>query len=515
MGARTRVLVIGLDSFDPGLARSWMDQGALPHLSSLADISVRGPVRNPYGMESSANWSCFAYGSGPGVHGLYNGDRYFDWTSYKPANHRPEDIAARPFWSRLAAEGKRSIVVDAPVMSAPPGQDDIAVIDWCAHKPADGGLVLQPRSWPPELIAEIERDYGGDPLGGEMCDYHRPRSAADIARFRDTLIGRVRTKTALTLDLIDRKPWDFFLVVFGEAHCAGHHFWQVHDPANDGGARAIAAKLGDPLRDVYVALDEAVGAIRARAGEDVMLIAYLSHGMERGYTGGRLLDRILARLDGMPEQRRALPLELARRAWRLLPWKLRSRLRPIQGRAYSSIYNLGYRAGHASRSCFEVHVNQRTSGIRINLRGREPAGIVEPGAEYDALCARLALQLAEIVNDETGEKLVSEFARTDHHHAGPKSEGLPDLLVSWNRHAPIRSVSSPAIGRLKHPHPTSRTGDHSPDGMVLVSGPGIAAREIEAAVDVTEIAPSIAGLMGADTASFERRPNRALLPQGS
>jgi predicted AlkP superfamily phosphohydrolase/phosphomutase len=45
--------------------------------------------------------------------------------------------------------------------------------------------------------------------------------------------------------------------------------------------------------------------------------------------------------------------------------------------------------------------------IYINLKGREAQGIVEPGAEYEALRTEIKARLEAFVDDETGEHPVA------------------------------------------------------------------------------------------------------------
>ena len=47
-----------------------------------------------------------------------------------------------------------------------------------------------------------------------------------------------------------------------------------------------------------------------------------------------------------------------------------------------------------------------TGAIRINLKGREPEGLVEPGAEYEALRQEIADALIALENPETGKSAV-------------------------------------------------------------------------------------------------------------
>src|SRR5450756_2050639 len=44
--------------------------------------------------------------------------------------------------------------------------------------------------------------------------------------------------------------------------------------------------------------------------------------------------------------------------------------------------------------------------LRVNLRGREPQGIVQPGAEYEQVLRRLENDLKQLTDPETGEPVV-------------------------------------------------------------------------------------------------------------
>ncbi|MEN3976085.1 hypothetical protein [Emcibacter sp. SYSU 3D8] len=512
MTRKSKLLIIGLDAFDRGLARQWIDEGALPNLAAQMATGVTAGVRNPTGMESGSLWASFAYGCNPAVHGLFDGIRHLDPETYLYRPHRPDEIDFRPFWSRIDDSGGKSIVIDAVVPSETTANRGTRVIDWFAHAPAGGSATMKMRTHPPELKATIERDYGPDPLGGHMCDYHQPRSLEQVRWFTDALLHRVDRKRALTLDLMAREEWDFFMVTFMDAHCAGHHCWNVHDPSHEEHDPAVAAAIGDPLKTIYMAIDDAVGAIRRQAGADVTVMTYMSQGIGNGYTGLRLLDRVLARINGEMHEGRNSFVSGLRRVWRTVPLSIRHRLLPLHNAARNSFYREGFLPSPEKRLCFETNCNERTSGIRINLVGRDPHGIVRPGDEYEALCNRLIAELGEVRNDETGGPLVTEIVRTRDHHNGPKAETLPDLLVTWNREKPIRVVSSPAIGRLVHPHPTIRTGDHRPDALMMLNGPGFGHRTLNQDIDVIDLAPSLTALCGLSSAGFQGQALPALAP---
>lgn len=504
----TKVLVIGLDSFDPVLAQTWMDEGKLPHLAALMTASVAGRVQNPHGLEAASVWSSFSYGADPGVHGMADGSR--DRGKVLAGKDCAGAPVVRPLWSILEDAGRRSIVIEVPVVPDSAAPTGIRVVNWFSHLPPEGSSRLALTTHPPELRDIIARDYAGDPLDGRMCDFHQPRTAPEQTWFRDALILRVRTKTALAIDLMHREPWDFFLVVFEDSHCAAHH--SAHLVAPSGEDARIAAQIGNPLQTLYMAMDEAVGALVREAGGEATVLVFMSHGIEPAHTGLRLLDRILAKLNGELDEARNDTLTRARDAWRALPAPLRRMLRPLHSAIKQPLYGDGFLPASAGRKCHEVYTGERGSGIRINLAGRDPHGVIQPGAEYDAFCEWLIGEIGAVRNDGTGEKLAREIIHIRDHYIGPMSDTLPDLLVTWNRHAPIPSVSSPSIGRIRHPHPSIRTGDHSPDGFFLLAGPGFTPRRLNEDVPVIDLAPSLAALFGVRSASFQGAALEQLVP---
>ena len=59
----------------------------------------------------------------------------------------------------------------------------------------------------------------------------------------------------------------------------------------------MAANVGDPIRDVYIALDNALGKLLPLIDEDVNVLVYSSHGAAAERTGTGMLDDILLRIE--------------------------------------------------------------------------------------------------------------------------------------------------------------------------------------------------------------------------
>ena len=75
---------------------------------------------------------------------------------------------------------------------------------------------------------------------------------------------------------------------------------------------------------------------------------------------------------------------------------------------------------------------------------------------------------------------------------------LPDLLVEWNRSAPIRSIGAPGYGRIDQEYAGIRTGDHVPGGLLVAHGAGIQPGPRPDAISMVDLAPTIAAAVEVD-----------------
>jgi predicted AlkP superfamily phosphohydrolase/phosphomutase len=139
--------------------------------------------------------------------------------------------------------------------------------------------------------------------------------------------------------------------------------------------------------------------------------------------------------------------------------------------------------------------------VRINLKGREALGIVEPGEEYDALCGRIEEGMRSFVDADTGQPAVRDVIRPQTLFKGERVLELPDLVVLWS-HTPAashRALVSPKYGTVAWPtpgrNPEGRSGNHGPQGMLIAGGPGVQRGAIEGG-NILDLAPTLLQLLG-------------------
>jgi predicted AlkP superfamily phosphohydrolase/phosphomutase len=494
----TRILFLGIDSADKDLILQWSSMGLLPTFSRLLEQSAWGVTTTPVGFYVGAVWPSFATGVSAARHGRYNFSQ-LKTGMYQTYRHNSFDLEGDRFWDVLSASGQRVAIIDVPL--TPPSEriHGMQITDWGVHKANKQDVF---HAYPPTLASEVEAEFGRNPI--PRCN-DIDRTPEGFQQFVEAMIARTNAKEKLSTKYLRQGPWDLFLTVFTEPHCVGHQCWHLHDPRHALHDPHLAASLGDPLLAGYRALDASIGRLISEVDKDTYVFVYSSHGMGPQDGVNSFLERILLRLEHHDAARRPTPARtsLADRLARkvrtyarnpgLLLWRLRKLMDP--GLEFPVPDFAAVTLHVEDRRFFMLSNNDACGAIRINVVGREPQGKVAPGEPYEQVCRQLVEDLKAIVYVETGEPVVKEVLRTSARYQGHHLADLPDLIVEWNRKESPQSIESAKIGRLHNSYSGVRTGDHKPEGVVFVTGPGVPAGEISTSISALDFAPTLARLL--------------------
>jgi predicted AlkP superfamily phosphohydrolase/phosphomutase len=507
-GAARRVLIVGLDMGDSRLIGQWAGRGELPHLAELRARGTWLELESTAAILHTSAWPTFATGSSPGRHGVYY--PYQPRPGYQQAQFiAPDQYGTPTFWALADRAHRQCLVYDVPETFPDLGFGGRAIFDWgtWAHY---GARAAQP----PALLAELKSRFGDYPLGLEAkrLGLGRP-DRSDLER---RLIRSVAYKKDTAVWLLNAANWDLAVIGFCELHPAGHYLW----PA---GAEATEQADGtgfEPLRNVYVAIDRAIGALVEELSDEAFVVVVSGDGVRPNHCGWHLMPEVLRHLghtrpisagsgSGQPGARGSLvsrlkqmvPPGTRRLIADSLPWWLRDKLGAhLQSADIDWTRTLAFTLPTDLEGC-----------VRINLKGREPQGIVEPGSPRLELCQQIRDELLELTNPATGAAAVRQVHLRDQVFPGDLGDHLPDIIVTWNDEAPINGVSSPRVGLVEEASPDPRTGTHSTSGFLLAAGPGVAAGG-RGQGHLLDVAPNVLQLLGLEPGSntFEGRPLRAL-----
>jgi predicted AlkP superfamily phosphohydrolase/phosphomutase len=515
-----RVLLLCIDAGNRYLLEQWAGEGWLPNIAGLLAKGLKGRTMSLPGLYTGATWPSFQTGVNPARSGVYS------WMQLTPGSYEPrrcltgEALKCEPFWCHLSRAGRSVTVLDIPLSGLTPNLNGVQLVEWGAHD-AQYGFT----TWPPALARDVEARFGRHPLR-TICNADRDTQA--FVEFRDALVSAIATKARMTRHFLRTTQWDFFAQVFSESHCVGHQCWHIHDPAHPRHDVAQARVVGDPIKDVYVAIDAAIGQVLREVDDDTTVILLASHGMGYKYGPQILLERILLGLGVAAPARVAPPREpqrrlrdhfdpLLTRAWQRMPKALQEALQPLRKPFRSWMMPEGTPRppliDPAASRCFVIENNHAHGGIRVNLAGREPNGIVQPGAELDSLYATLERDLMDIVDLDAGKRVVSRVIRTDDLYRGEHRNVLPDVLVEWSDYAPISKIrlGSSRIGELTGEYRFCRTGDHFPGGMFVATGPGITPGMLQRTVSIMDFAPTFCRMLDVDLPDVDGTPIHEIL----
>lgn len=496
--AGRRVLMICLDATESSLVERWARDGTMPNLGRLIERGTYGRLESTAGWFGGAIWATFFTGTDPAAHGFYH---YLQWRPETMSTVRPSSdwLPLQPFWRDVGRRGGKVIALDAPLVYAPTEPfDGFEISGWANHD------LLDPLFYhPPSLKTWVDERFGGPPREDED---HFLTPPSKLIATRDSLVAMTPRITDLAAGLMERAEWDLTLVCYSTTHRAGHKFWSLSGVAGDptGDERA---EIGRAMRDVYAAADEGVGRLVRQAGEDATVIVFALHGMKENTCRtdilSAMLEKVMADEDRQPAGssrrgaldtvREAIPMGLRNRVKRALPDGWQDRL--------TSFWRTGAMDWSKTRA-FPL-VSDPQGCIRINLKGREMEGVVEPGGEYDSLCVRIIEGLRSFVDAGTGEPVAAEIVRTDElYRGGARRDLLPDIVVRWSDApaAGTKVIVSPRYGTVRWPMPgrnqSGRSGNHSGHGYFVAAGGGIPPGGSVEGGHILDLAPTACRLLG-------------------
>jgi predicted AlkP superfamily phosphohydrolase/phosphomutase len=481
----------------------------LPNLDRLCREGTWASVKSVSELSSGSIWPTFFTGVNPAKHGQFFTHMQLFPGTYKIVKKYADDVPYDPFWIELHRSGKFSAIIDVPQTRPLKNFRGIHVAGWGGEYPA------WPRSsTPSRIIHEIDKKFGKHPLADKYGVAYRPENNKQYQLLTNDLLHGSTTKGNLSLWIFNKGRHDFFLTVFSEPHWAMHLLWDVLDEHHPGRNEEIANRYSHVFGDILGKIDKTIGKLLQAAPKANFLVFSLS-GMGPNYSGWHILPTVLERIGINPGVKETGYFNSLLPMPRWGSWKTRAlegivSLRTIEmakallptrfwDRWTRRILYTGSSWNQSRAFCLP---NDYSGAIRINLKGREPDGIVTPGAEYQALCDEITEALLDLKHLETGHAVVSKVIQTNEVYSGENLAALPDLIVLWTNESPVTGVSSPRVDRINLDFPERRTGAHRPCGFLVASGPRIRKGLHLDQIHLLNLAPTILHLLDVEVPKY-------------
>jgi len=472
------VLAVGIEVGTIEFIRAALETGRLPVLASLARRGSLLPMSTVTEISSGSIWPSFSTAASPLKNGQFFTHMQLRSGSYRIDKKYADDIPLEFFWAPLGRAGLRVFTFDIAQTRPIENFNGVNLCAWGCEYPA------WPRSsWPKPLMKELVAAYGSHPLVDQYRLSIKPESREEHEAFYRKLTAGLERKGRICLDVLQREPWDLALIVFPEVHWAMHLLWQTYDRKHPD----YDANLRLPFDDIFLTLYQKLDTLLGRMLETMpgaTTVVFSGSGFGPNYSGWHLLPEVLHRLGvgARPAGGGGSPLDsvLPMKKWGAYRIRkvedavslevietLKAAIpRAIWDRMTRRLLHAGNRWAESRAFCLP---NDYTGAIRVNLKGREPRGIVAPGEEYEALIRMLTRELQALVNRGTGRPAVARVVRMEREYPDAALGDFPDLIVVWANDAPITSVESPGIGVVSGDFPERRSGAHRDNCFVLAN----------------------------------------------
>jgi predicted AlkP superfamily phosphohydrolase/phosphomutase len=486
-----KVVILGLDGATFDLLLPRVERGEMPHLAALLERASWGDLRSTIPPFSAQAWVSLATGQNQARHGVV--DFWQHGADLSPGQRRSfvtaRQVQSETLWQIVGRHGLQVGIVNVPVTYPPQDVNGYLVSGFLT--PPGRQDYTYPAGLRDEILALVP-DYEPDPFDPLGA------SRRQILELESWMEKHERVARHLAA----RRPADLLFSVAQALDHLQHLFWD--DAAGGPGA----GEYGALVDRCYRLADEIIGQ---RAGlldgaTDLFLVSDHGFGpVRKWFHVNRFLQEqgllVLGQAEGG-----AAGGSLARLG--LTPQRLRAFLRR------ADLLGLRRRVGRLARVTLGRRIDQAltpavdwsrtraisgspaTEGIFLNVKGREPQGIVEPGEEYEALRERLIQELLALRDPEAGEQVLDAVYRREDLYEGPFLHQLPDLVFDLGDH-PYLAGDSLTAGSVLEPLPRDfLQGRHRAAGVFVAAGPDIRPAQRLSGARIVDVAPTVLYALG-------------------
>lgn len=495
MSGKRPVVMIGLDGAAGDRVLRLCQEGKMPTLDHLYRTGYSSILEGPAGLFAGGVWPTFYTGKEVPSHGLFHNKLW------RPEAMRCEManetwLPEKPFWERLNRENLRTAVLDVPMTVAPPKPNGgLQLAGWNTHD------LLCKGAWPPALWKQLARQFGSPAVPPELFGPQTPKT---LLRLRKQLLQATTQIGAIGESILRKEAWDLFLLVFGSPHRAGHYLYDLSqiDTLNLG--QKDLTLLHNSLDDIYIACDKALARLLRHVPPEATTMVFAVHGMGKNPGWADRCGEILARIqnaDSTPSRKTGLLYRLKK----ALPWQV---IRQVTTRLPQAVQHRLVSLWSASMCDWETTrlfplPMDHAGYLRVNLRGREPRGIVSSGREHEELLLQTAEAIGSFRDMDTGKPIASRIFTLP--ELGPEDapyrDLLPDLVITWGEvpASSCRGIRSESFGEILWEDagrlPSGRAGNHTEHGWFVATGPGVSPGKSSNGHRITDLVPTLDALL--------------------
>jgi predicted AlkP superfamily phosphohydrolase/phosphomutase len=484
----SKLLLLGIDGATYNVLNPAFESGHMPRLKRLLEAGASGILTSTIPPYTPPGWTSIFTGVNPGKHGIFgfamgNAQR-------RGGLVRLDRVRAPAIWNAANAQSTRIGLFNVPMSYPPPPVQGWAVSGMLT--PEEGGKTPSNFTHPAELADEIVAAAGGYEIDIEV-NYDRDWRSTEII---DRLSDNLATKRKALGHLLERHgDLPILFAVLEAPDRLMHVHYKYIDPRYEHYSRPEARAIRERAWRFFDEMDEVIGDLLQWAGPEAYVVTMSDHGFQG--------------------KEKAVNVNLALREWGLLDVSgvgtvaarssLRKLARRVKGMTPKPLYRRVKSATHARIDWSKTRAFSAPNpqqGIYVNLRGREPHGIVEE-SEYESVRDEILERFSALVDPGDGEPVLDVAYRREEVMQGPAAIEAPDLFPVCREYSYELSdgLFSPSLLTDYRDLPR---GFHHRDGVFGISGPGVEAKAGLTAT-VYDIAPTALYLAGLEVPQTDGR----------
>jgi len=448
-----KVFVLGVDGATLDLIEPWVNQERLPNFRRLMGEGSFGICLSTIHPLTPQAWASFLTGKNPGKHGLYdfgvrkNGAYDLRLTTSK-------DRKGAAIWNYVNSYGMKAGIVNVPLTYPPEALNGFMISGM--HTPT-----LQKGVFPEDLFDEISANF--------------PQYEIDIMSHwfdsYDIFFKNVRRMTDVRIRLAEylylKYHPELFCVVLVVVDRVQHALWgQMDHPL--GTHEKKDWKYAQSIYQAYHQVDEYLGRVLSSLDDDTVLVVMSDHGF-----GSLKKDVYLNR------------------------FLIKKGFMKIKDKKYKKSFDMANPFANIEWGKTRAYSYGLFGNIFLNVKGREPQGIVNEGSEYEKVASSLIHLLHELKDPDDGKKVVSRVYRRQELYDGSYVKDAPDLIVVMRDYEYITRGGYEFIGESLFSRPEiNHSGNHRRNGISFFLGPNIKKGFRFSEIQIIDLLPTALSIMG-------------------
>ncbi|GAN34846.1 alkaline phosphatase family protein [Candidatus Brocadia sinica] len=495
MNKPNKIVIIGLDGATWDIIHPMIRKGQLPTFKYLIENGSYGNLNSTIPPLSAPAWTSAFTGVNPGKHNIFD---FFTIRNdnYELRNVTSNDRKTPAIWNILDTYGMTSGIFNMP-MTYPPEAVNGFMVAGLGTPDTNSNFI-----YPASLKEELKNYLHGLQFSIDVGTIMGGREDA----FLDELYKVTDIQEKAVHYLYNKYQPDLFMAVFDELDRIQHFFWRhmetshpLHDPKK-------SQKYKDAIEDYYQHLDIAMKRFLDTLPEDTTVMIVSDHGFgglhKDFYINKYFYDMDILSLKPKPplsintELLRAIKTTLKKLTYKMGVGRWVDRMIPDWLRLKSLTPTVDTGLGSVDWSQTKAYFCSLSGqNVWINLKGRQPEGIIEPGKEYEALRDQIIEKLYTIKDPKTSKNIIQKVYRREEIYTEDLVSNAPDLIIDMAEGYVIQVGLAPEMLMPAMQYKLYRSGCHRQHGIFIAIGKDIKKNHQVQNAEIIDIVPTVLYLL--------------------